>query len=108
MRQIAIDQPKYIADIQAELANRRAPDMSDAEIMHQTGISMRVVYDKLPIAEQTNANKPINCATEVVEQLIGLPRARAVVEGIYRHQREQTAKREALLPTGIFIHKGKT
>lgn len=84
MRQTQKDYPQHIADIQAEFAPRNEPGMTDGDIMHQVGLSMRVVHDRLPAEEQTPANKLIlqDCATEVIEQIMGLDRAIAVVRDI--------------------------
>lgn len=85
MRQIAKDHPEHIANIAAELDSRRKPGMTDAEIMHQIGLSMRAVHDTLPAEQQTDANKQIlqDCATEVADQQIGLDRAATVVRRLH-------------------------
>lgn len=97
MRQVAEEYQKHIAAINKEMSDRYTPSMTDAETMHQIGLSMRAVYDELPEEQQTEAMREIfqDCATEAAVHAMGVGRVMAVVHRVVGSTRERTVAREA-------------
>ena len=77
MNQITGEHQKHVTNISEEIATRRHLGMTDAEVMHQIGLSMRAAYDKLPLDQQTGTVQRIlqDCAAVVADREIGLDRA---------------------------------